>query len=177
MSGCAAPPCPCTPAAAGSAGSSGKCSGQLVCSLPVSPQKQDGGMKRVPEGQGDAGPHRYPPVIPRGQKSCSLLPVLAHCSSGCCHCMGQVAGEERWPRGQSTWLEQSPSWPSPGTTPTTAQVFRCPDMSSHLDDGVADAPGFLAEHTVFEGLVHYNVGHFFQVHVTGVCREEEYCQD
>lgn len=59
----------------------------------------------------------------------------------------------------------------------TAQVLGCPDTSSHLDDGVTDAPSLLAEHTVFEGLVHYNIGHFLQVHITGVCREEKYCQE
>lgn len=64
---------------------------------------------------------------------------------------------------------------SPETSHTTAQVFHCPDTSSHLDDGVADAPSLLAEHRVFERLVHYNIGHFLQVHITGVCREEEYC--
>lgn len=57
-------------------------------------------------------------------------------------------------------------------------MFHCPDTrSSHLDDGVADAPCLLAEHTVFEGLVHYNIGHFLQVHIAGVCREEKHCQD
>lgn len=57
-------------------------------------------------------------------------------------------------------------------------VFHCQDTRiSYLDDGVADAPCLLAEHTVFEGLVHYNIGHFIQVHAAGVCREEKRCQD
>lgn len=71
-----------------------------------------------------------------------------------------------------------------GTKPLLAQPrdkLKCfavwTTRRSHLDDGVADAPCLLAEHTVFEGLVHYNIGHFFQVHVAGICREEKHGQD
>lgn len=53
VTGCADPLCPCTPAAAGSAGSSGRCSGHPVCSLPKTPHKQDGGMKWAERDRGD----------------------------------------------------------------------------------------------------------------------------
>lgn len=51
---------------------------------------------------------------------------------------------------------------------TSFQNMAC--SFSHLDDGVADAPGLFAEHRVFEGLVHNYVGNLLQIYTAGVCR-------
>lgn len=122
------------------------------------------------EGDGAAAEVLQKPSChrPSGRKA------AANCSSRCSSAAeGEAAGGGSWLGAQSTGLGGSPSGP-----PHAAEAFRCLGPgSSHLDDGVADASCLPAEHAVFEGLVHYNIGHFLQVHVAGVCGEEKHCQD
>ena len=43
--------------------------------------------------------------------------------------------------------------------------------NTDLNNGVADAARFLAEHLVLQGLVHDDVGHLLQVHSAGFWKE------
>lgn len=43
--------------------------------------------------------------------------------------------------------------------------------SPHLNDGVAHASCFLAEHTVLQRMVHNHIGHFLQVHSSWIWRQ------
>lgn len=132
-------------------------------------------MKRVSEGQGDAVPQRYPPVIPREAEKLQL----AACAGPLLLDAATAWGKWQERRdGQGVRCDWGKALPGPAQGQGTQQP-RCVTVqtSSHLDDGVADTPSLLAEHRVLEGLVHYNIGYFLQVHITGVCREEKYCKD